>query len=463
MKTITRDPPTQLDYGILMAGNVYVVEAHLFKKEHYNKPFFSTFLKTILFTIYLFGFLIFRSWREQCWRQPTAMYVDPNTESEHHAVFIEDPLLSDSKYLPIKFHDGEDKSSGTESDDSSTNLNRSRLVRFSKVMEVRQLSESQADDAALARLSYTASIKAQEEAARWANKYSIRKVAKIALQFTLLWYAGNWSYQLALSKTEAGLVNVFSSSSGIYTLILASIFPANGNDRFTLSKLTAVLINVAGIVAVTFADCKFEGSFPYGAIWALVGAFFYAVYIVLIRRKVESEEKMDVSMFFGKLFDSFKICWFVYASFLWPTFFILHYTHTETFEWPNQVQWTLLIINGVIGTVFSELLWLLGCFLSSSLIGTLAISLTIPMTMFADVILKGVKYSYLLYAGAVPVFVAFFGVSILAYYENWDPVTVCLKRLLLLVCSRRQLARLRDIEKEQTESLIGINNDEHDA
>jgi hypothetical protein len=47
-----------------------------------------------------------------------------------------------------------------------------------------------------------------------------------------------------------------------------------------------------------------------------------------------------------------------------------------------------MVVNGLIGTVLSELLWLLGCFYTSSLVATLAISLTIPLTMLADVLVK---------------------------------------------------------------------------
>jgi solute carrier family 35 protein F5 len=35
---------------------------------------------------------------------------------------------------------------------------------------------------------------------------------------------------------------------------------------------------------------------------------------------------------------------------------------------PTSRQWEFLVINGVIGTVVSELLWLWGCFLTSSLV-----------------------------------------------------------------------------------------------
>lgn len=441
----------------IWVGSSEVTE-HLFKNEHYNKPFFSTYLKTTMFLLYLFGFLIWRSWRDQCRRKPEYTLVDPNQEDNIPASYLEDSLMSDPMYVPIRFHDGADKSSGTESDDSS-NLGHNRSVRFSKLTEVRQLSESQAEDAVLARLSFTASLRAQEEAARLANKLGVRQVAKIAAQFSLVWFAGNCSYQVALAKTQAGVVNLLSSTSGFFTLILASIFPANNNDRFTLSKFFAVLLSIGGIVVVTLSDASFEGPFPVGAVWSLSGSFFYAVYIVMLRRKVDNEDRMDISMFFGFV-GLFTLV------FLWPVIVVLHFTGLELFVWPTHTQWMYLVLNGLIGTVFSELLWLLGCFLTSSLIGTLSLSLTIPLTMVADIAIKNVTYSHLFFVGMVPVFVSFLAVTLLAYYENWDPVMVGIKRLAHCICGRRRLLRLRDVvvDKEQTESLMGINsNEEHDA
>ena len=88
---------------------------------------------------------------------------------------------SDSTFVPIKTPDHCDRSSGTESDDSSI-----RAVRFSKLAEVRHMSESDATEALLARLSYQASVRAGEHARRQAHKFSVQKVAKIALMFCLL-------------------------------------------------------------------------------------------------------------------------------------------------------------------------------------------------------------------------------------------------------------------------------------
>ena len=39
---------------------------YIFKTQHFNKPFFSTYLKTSLLMLYLPGFLVYKPWREQC-------------------------------------------------------------------------------------------------------------------------------------------------------------------------------------------------------------------------------------------------------------------------------------------------------------------------------------------------------------------------------------------------------------
>ena len=64
------------------------------------------------------------------------------------------------------------------------------------------------------------------------------------------WFIGNYSYQAALSHTEAGIVNVMSSSSSLFTLLLAACLPSGISDRFTITKFVAVLISIAGVVSI---------------------------------------------------------------------------------------------------------------------------------------------------------------------------------------------------------------------
>lgn len=103
---------------------------------------------------------------------------------------------------------------------------------------------------------------------------------------------------------------------------------------------------------VSFGDKALEQSpLPAGAMWALGSALAYALYLVMLRRQVESEQQLSLAMFFGfvGLFNMFL---------LWPGMLVLDVTNVELFEMPNGTEWAMIAINGVIGTMVSELLWL---------------------------------------------------------------------------------------------------------
>ena len=74
----------------------------------------------------------------------------------------------------------------------------------------------------------------------WRQKYRevLQDIAVCVLQF----FFCHLAYQEAYHDTEAGIVHVLSSTSGLFTLILAAIFPSTSGDRITLSKLVAVAI-----------------------------------------------------------------------------------------------------------------------------------------------------------------------------------------------------------------------------
>ncbi|KAB7505358.1 Solute carrier family 35 member F5, partial [Armadillidium nasatum] len=387
----------------------------IFNESGYNKPFFSTYVKTSMFTLYLFGFLFCKSWRHQCITQNNTAYqvVDMSPEEE---------IRSQETSSLV----GEQEKS-SDSDDSSV-----KSVRFSRMTEVRHMAESEAVDAMLSRLSFTASLKAEQIVKDTAMKFSIITVMKISLIFCLMWFLGNYGYQEALSLTEVGVVNVISSTSGLFTLILASLFPSSSADKFSLSKLTAVLFIILGTALISIEELKLDGTtFPVGVMWSFVGALFYAFYMVFLKRQVPSEEKMDLPMFFGfvGLFN---------AIILWPGFFILNATGLEVFQVPTKQQLLYIILNGLVGTVLSELLWLWGCFLTSSLMATLSLTLTIPMTMLCDIFLKGVVYSWHFYVGSIPVLFAFIAVTFLTHYEDKDPVLDGFKFFVRFCCKRKK-------------------------
>merc|ERR1719391_514955 len=101
--------------------------------------------------------------------------------------------LSEPTFLPIRSSDNKSSAEGTDSEADSG----SRKVRFSRVAEVRSMSASEAIHANLARLSYAASLRAAAALQRAANRLTVAETAQLSLTFSILFFAGNFSYQAA--------------------------------------------------------------------------------------------------------------------------------------------------------------------------------------------------------------------------------------------------------------------------
>ncbi|XP_063285203.1 solute carrier family 35 member F5 [Pelobates fuscus] len=441
---------------LLLVDVIWVASSELtsYIFQKYNKPFFSTFAKTSMFVLYLLGFIVWRPWRQQCAKRMHRKHALFFSDAEQYfsscsADHPKSHALSEPLYVPVKFHDLPNERVLNSNSLAEKNSKKTR-VRFSNLMEVRQLPSSQAVEAKLSRMSHI-TVRDGESVLRSIGKLSVCQVAKISFFFCFVWFLANYSYQEALSETQVAIVNVISSTSGLFTLILASVFPSNSGDRFTLSKLLAVVLSIGGVVLVTLSGSeKSLDKDTIGSLWSLAGAMLYAVYIVMIKRKVDREDKLDIPMFFGfvGLFN---------LLLLWPGFFLLHYTGFEAFEFPSKLVWAYLVVNGLIGTVLSEFLWLWGCFLTSSLIGTLALSLTIPLSIIADICMQKVRFSWVFFVGAVPVFISFFIVTLLCHYNNWDPVMVGIRRVFGFICRKHRIARVPE-DSEQSESLIPLHS-----
>ncbi|XP_064856416.1 solute carrier family 35 member F5-like isoform X2 [Oncorhynchus nerka] len=296
---------------LLLVDIIWVVSSELtsyiFKRQEYNKPFFSTFTKTSMFVLYLLGFLLWRPWRQQCTGSLRGRHAAFFADAEAYFTpcindtSLNDHTLSEPLYVPVKFQDLPTEQTNCAIGDCDSTSKKQR-VRFSNIMEVRQLPSTQALEAKLSRMSYPAA-KDHESMLRTVGKLTVTDVAKISFFFCFVWFLANLSYQEALSDTQVAIVNILSSTSGLFTLILAAIFPSNSSDRFTLSKLLAVALSMGGVVLVSFSSMDSpDGKGTIGSLWSLAGAALYAVYIVMIKRKVDREDKLDIPMFFAFAF-----------------------------------------------------------------------------------------------------------------------------------------------------------------
>lgn len=144
----------------------------LYENEQYDKPFFCTYFKTSMFTLYLVGLGVLAPWRATCAKSGSYTLVEQNDDDEPAGMVHSPSSLSDSTFVPIKTPT--EQVSGTESDDSSV-----RSVRFNKLAEVREMSPEEASDALMSRLSYSASI-------RFRRQKTHHKTARTALMFCIL-------------------------------------------------------------------------------------------------------------------------------------------------------------------------------------------------------------------------------------------------------------------------------------
>ncbi|SNX86713.1 uncharacterized protein MEPE_05422 [Melanopsichium pennsylvanicum] len=243
---------------------------------------------------------------------------------------------------------------------------------------------------------------------------TLRETAILASQFTCVWFGANWAINAGLGLTSVASGTTIGSASGFFTLALGAIL---GVDRFTLPRLGAVCISALGVAAVTFADrdtatstitppqafgldglwkrsvssssssfssSSSSGIFaskppnaPLGDMLALLSAFLYSLYVMLLKTRIGSEDRISMPLMFG-IVGAINICC------LWPFLPILHYTGIESFSLPTSPQiWAGVVVNMCI-TFVSDFIYLLAMLKSSPLITTLGLSLTIPLAVVID-------------------------------------------------------------------------------
>nr|XP_029487214.1 solute carrier family 35 member F5-like isoform X2 [Oncorhynchus nerka] len=195
--------------------------SYIFKRQEYNKPFFSTFTKTSMFVLYLLGFLLWRPWRQQCTGSLRGRHAAFFADAEAYFTpcindtSLNDHTLSEPLYVPVKFQDLPTEQTNCANGDCDSTSKKQR-VRFSNIMEVRQLPSTQALEAKLSRMSFPAA-KDQESMLRTVGKLTVTDVAKISFFFCFVHILpeGFWHVQVCFGKLQSGFLMSLSLSSGV--------------------------------------------------------------------------------------------------------------------------------------------------------------------------------------------------------------------------------------------------------
>eukprot|EP01134_Creolimax_fragrantissima_P004402 CFRG4402T1 len=353
-------------------------------ETNFNKPFFLSFYNASMFSVYLLGFLWRPKWREESpsWSQFKAYF-----SSSGSAI--------------------------ATNDDEQPLLRGEHGRANSKTLEVDEH-----------------------------RRMNTAEVFHAAAVFSLLWFAGNYAFNLALTMTSVSAVTIISSTSGFWTMLIEWVVLGTDDKQLSVLKLALIAISIAGVVMVTLSDAQHSSTDPtsapvspnaesstfsaIGDVIALLSSALYGVYLVFLERRIKSDKRLDMTMFFGFV----GLCSILL---LWPWFIVLHMTGLETFMFPPLKTWGYLTLNALIGTVLSDYLWLYATLLTTPVVATLALSLTIPLALIVDSFTKSIDMDATFVWGSLFVCSAFVGMNLASH----EPYLKHLHELVENICGRR--------------------------
>lgn len=234
-------------------------------------------------------------------------------------------------------------------------------------------------------------------------QFNAKQVFGIALAMAPLFFLSDWVYTLGLKMTSVASSSTINALTGLFTLGIGAMMNV---ERFSRSKLLAAIITIAGVAIISAQDEKKEGAESlWGDLVNILAAIIYSLYTTVLKFKSGPPGALDVSMLFGMI-------GFVVMVGGTPGFAILDILGWETFELPPpRVAW-MLFLNAWVGTVVSDFLWAKSIVLTTPMIGTLALSLSVPLSVVLDYFLRGVEFSVMYLVGATLVFAGFIAVNL---------------------------------------------------
>jgi len=234
------------------------------------------------------------------------------------------------------------------------------------------------------------------------KKLTLRETFRLSLLFCPLWFIDNYTFNLSLTMTSVSSNTILSSTSGLFTLIVSALLKV---EKFSFFKLVGVLVSFGGVIAVSLSDERESGRENlWGDLLAIFSAITYAFYVTLFKKCVKNENRVDNTLFLGFLGLSNMLL-------LWPFFFIISAAGIEPFQFPQGNVILYLTLNSLGGTVFSDYLWLLSILLLSPVIATVGLSLTIPVAMISDMLIKQSHFGGVYILGSLLVSIGFIVVN----------------------------------------------------
>eukprot|EP00796_Vickermania_ingenoplastis_P004551 gene4551-3313_t len=345
----------------------------IFGELEFEKPYFLTYFNTTGFMLWNLGYLFVPSWRKiPFWRVPSDKY-----EGEELAEF-----LVRGELPPEEASNDEVEVSGEPVSDSAGQfpLASSPMKKSKSLLRYGDGPDAVEVDGVIQK-----------------PPYSFMKIWTCAVLFCPAWFVANFLFNLSLSYTSVATNTILSATSTIWTLLLSYVLL-----RMAVGPLrwVGVVVCMTGSLMVGLTGASREGDTVFGDVIALVSAMFYGIYTTVLRWCLPDDDRYGMGQVFGAVgVLNFLVLWFPLP--------ILNASGFEVFEWPTAKQAWPLVVNALIGTNLSDVLWARSVILTSPVVATLGLSLTTPLSMVVDAILHHATYQPQYIAGAILVVVGF--------------------------------------------------------
>lgn len=97
-----------------------------------------------------------------------------------------------------------------------------------------------------------------------------------------------------------------------------------------------------------------------------------------------------------------------------PLILIAHATKLESqLPWPTKEEFFIVVINGIVGSIFADYLWIWATELTSSLISSLSLTLSIPLSFLADSMLRNQVPTFAQVVASIPIMASFVGAALI--------------------------------------------------
>eukprot|EP00963_Diacronema_lutheri_P002894 scaffold227_cov394-Pavlova_lutheri.AAC.2 len=249
-----------------------------------------------------------------------------------------------------------------------------------------------------------------QAAAKKSAEVTEREIARAALKISPLWFIAEWTFNASLMSTSIGSNTILSSSSNMFTFLLAVLLIG---EAFTVTKLASISTVIVGIIAVSVADSgptrADGGNSMVGDALCLLSALCYGLFTVVLRKELGNDERVSMTFFFGCV-GLFNLTFFL------PVVLVYSLYHPEFF-YITSSDFGLCLIKGLFDNVLSDYLWARAVLLLGPTLATVGLSLEVPMAIVAEFVVGHAPWAghfgrtVLTFLGGALVLGGFFGLQ----------------------------------------------------